>query len=76
LQEREEPSTRGQILTAQQRPAEMEKHTRRRLSLAYVFRLLHRHGWRRLGPRPLHPQVQPAVEERFKKTPLRSSEKK
>jgi hypothetical protein len=39
------------------------------VSLAYVYRLLHRHGWRKLGPRPRHPKAQPAVQERFKKTP-------
>ena len=69
LQRRQQAALRGQILTAPQLRAELEKLTQRRVSLAYVYRLLHRHGWRKLGPRPRHPKAQPAVQERFKKTP-------
>jgi transposase len=69
LQERQEAAGRGQILTAPQLRAGLEKFAGRRVSLAYVYRLLHRHDWRKLGPRPRHPKAQPAVQERFKKTP-------
>ena len=75
LEERQQTASRGQILTAPQLRAGLEKLTGRRVSLAYVYRLLHRHGWRKLGPRPRHPQAQPAVQERFKKNSPRSSKK-
>jgi transposase len=34
-----------------------------------VYRLLARHGWRKLAPRPRHPKADPAVQKAFKKTP-------
>src|SRR5208337_3905875 len=51
LEKRRQAALRGQILTAPQLRAELEKLTPRRVSLAYVYRLLHRHGWRKLGLR-------------------------
>jgi transposase len=73
LQARQEAAGRGQILTAPQLRAGLEKLTGRQVSLAYVYRLLHRHGWRKLGPRPRHPQAQPTVQEEFKKNSRTSS---
>jgi transposase len=35
-----------------------------------IYRLLARHGWRKLMPRPRHPQADPQGQEHFKK-PLR-----
>jgi len=32
-----------------------------------VYRLLARHGWRKLAPRPRHPKADPAVQKAFKK---------
>jgi len=75
LEKRQQAAGRGQILAAPPLRAELEKLTAHRVSLAYVYRLLHRHGWRKLGPRPRHPQAQPAVQERFKKNSPRSSKK-
>jgi len=75
LQERQQAASHGQILTAPQLRGGLEKLLGRRVSLAYVYRLLHRHGWRKLGPRPRHPQAQPAVQERFKKNSPRPSRK-
>ena len=71
----QEAARQGQILTAPQLRAGLEKLTGRRVSLAYIYRLLHRHGWRKLGPRPRHPQAQSAVQERFQKNFPRSSQK-
>ena len=34
-----------------------------------VYRMLGRHGWRKLAPRPRHPQTDTARQETFKKTP-------
>lgn len=38
-----------------------------------VYRLLYRHGWRKLAPRPHHPQGDEKRSERFKKTSVDSS---
>ena len=32
------------------------------------YRLLNRHGWRKLLPRPRHPQADPQAQDQFKKT--------
>ena len=75
LEKRQQAASQGQILTAPQLRAELEKLTAHRVSLAYVDRWLHRQGWRKLGPRPRHPQAPPAGQERFKKNSPRSSQK-
>jgi hypothetical protein len=33
-----------------------------------VYRMLARHGWRKLAPRPCHPQTDTARQQTFKKT--------
>ena len=33
-----------------------------------IYRLLNRHGWRKLMPRPRHPKADPQAKEQFKKT--------
>ena len=76
LEKRQQAAARGQILTAPQLRSELEKLTAHHVSLAYLYRLLHRHGGRKLGPRPRHPQAQPAVQERFKKNFPKSSKKR
>lgn len=35
-----------------------------------VYRLLDRHGWRKLVPRPRHPKANVAAQSAFKKTPV------
>ena len=35
-----------------------------------AYRLLHRHGWRKVAPRPYHPKQKVDAEETFKKTGL------
>jgi transposase len=41
-----------------------------------VYRVLARHGWRKLVPRRRHPKAQGELQEEFKKTSRRSSKKK
>jgi transposase len=41
-----------------------------------VYRMLKRHGWRKIAPRPRHPKSDPAQQEAFKKNSRRSSKKK
>ncbi len=66
----------GEVLTAKQLHGQLEKITGRRLSLGYVYRLLRRHGWRKLGPRPRHPKAQPGAQEEFKKNSQKSLKKR
>lgn len=44
-----------------------ERHLAQRVCKSTVYRLLHRHGWRKLQPRPAHPKGDPQVVEGFKK---------
>ena len=39
-----------------------------RTSDSTVYNLLHRHGWRKLMPRPFHPKRDLAAQNAFKKT--------
>lgn len=41
-----------------------------------IYRLLARHGWRKLAPRPRHPKANSEAQEEFKKNSPRSSQKK
>lgn len=41
-----------------------------------IYRLLARHGWRKLAPRPRHPKAKSGAQEEFKKNSRRSSPKK
>jgi transposase len=68
-------AAQGELLTAQQLRGHLEKRLGRRVSLGYVYRLLHRCGWRKLGPRPRHPQAQPRAQQRFKKNFPKSSKR-
>ncbi len=38
-----------------------------------VYRLLERHGWRKVVPRPRHPKARPAAQAAFKKTAANSA---
>jgi len=41
-----------------------------------IYRLLARHSWRKLAPRPRHPKASSEAQEEFKKNCQRSSKKK
>lgn len=62
-----EGSARGEILTAKQILPELEKLLGRQISLSYVYKLLHRHNWRKLGPRPHHVKSDKKIQDDFKK---------
>jgi len=63
----------GDVTTAKQLHAELSRRIGRDVSLAYVYKLLHRHGWRKLGPRPRHVKADHAAQAAFKKTSRRPS---
>jgi transposase len=45
-----------------------EKQVGRKVPKSTIYRLLARHGWRKLAPRPFHPDMDPARQVGFKKT--------
>jgi len=66
-----ERARQGEILTAKQLWAEIQEAAGREVSLGYVYRLLRRHNWRKVGPRPRHVKADPAAQEAFKKNSQR-----
>jgi transposase len=76
LGKRLQAAARGEVLTAKLLHGQLQKITGREVSLGYVYRLLRRHGWRKLGPRPRHPKAQPRTQEEFKKNSRNSSKQR
>ncbi len=67
LQSFAERAQRGEVMTAKQLVPEVRKAVSKEVSLGYVYKLLGRHGWRKLGPRPRHVKAAPEAQEAFKK---------
>lgn len=61
-------SAAGQISTAQQFKPVIERVIGRQVHKTTVYRLLKRHQWRKVVPRPRHPQASAAEQTAFKKT--------
>ncbi len=57
----------GDLLTAKQLHPELCKALGQDVSMDYVYKLLHRHEWRKLAPRPHHAKQDPAAAAAFKK---------
>lgn len=60
-------AARGEIATRTEIHTALETHLGHTVHPSTVYRLLARHSWRKLVPRPTHPQADPAVQEAFKK---------
>jgi transposase len=60
----------GKVITAPQIHRRVRTAVGKPVTLAYVYRLLHRHGWRKIGPRPRHVKADPHAQEEFKKNSL------
>ena len=58
----------GGIVEVSQIHRAYEQRVGRSVPNSTVYRLLHRHGWRKLAPRGKHPKGNEALIERFKKT--------
>jgi transposase len=58
----------GQIATVGQIWRAFEQRVRHNVDDSTIYRLLHRHGWRKVMPRPRHPKSDLETQEQFKKT--------
>jgi hypothetical protein len=58
----------GGILEISQVHRAYEEKLGKKVPKSTVYRLLHRHGWRKLAPRSKHPKGDIEVTKRFKKT--------
>jgi transposase len=58
----------GDIATARQIKQAFETQVGHEVDESTIYRLLNRHRWRKLVPRPVHPQANKEEQEQFKKT--------
>ena len=58
----------GEIVTAKLIKEAFEQHLGHQVDESTIYRLLQRHGWRKMMPRPIHPEADPKAQEAFKKT--------
>ncbi|MQA76289.1 MAG: helix-turn-helix domain-containing protein, partial [Solirubrobacterales bacterium] len=58
----------GELITANAVIAAVAKRAGRRVDPTTVYRMLRRHGWRKVTPRPRHPDADPDRQEAFKET--------
>ena len=58
---------KGEIITAKKIYKNICEQLGKEVSLDYVYRLMHRHGWRKIGPRSRHPKTNPEDQTLFKK---------
>lgn len=57
----------GQIATASEIKKAFEKRISRKVHKTTIYRLLDRHGWRKISPRPYHVDADKDEQEAFKK---------
>ena len=55
----------GDVLTAKHMLDHVRTRLGRDVSLAYVYRLLRRHGWRKIAPRHHHVRFDPIAQEAY-----------
>jgi transposase len=58
----------GGVAEASRIRVALEQQVGHPVTKSTVYRLLARHGWRKLVPRPTHPDTSPAAQEAFKKS--------
>lgn len=62
-------SKRGEVLVVSEVKEAYEEAVGQIVHLSTVYRVLARHGWRKIVPRPRHPRSDPDAINAFKKTP-------
>jgi len=63
----------GGMLTVKEIQQAYEERTGMQVAPSTVYRLLDRHGWRKVLPRPRHPKADVAAQSAFKKTAPRGT---
>ncbi len=58
----------GELVTAGEIKRAFEARVGHEVEESTIYRLLHRHGWRKLMPRPRHPKASAEEQATFKKT--------
>jgi len=58
---------KGEIINVKKIHKDICDQLKKEVSLDYVYRLLHRHEWRKIGPRPQHPKTNIENQALFKK---------
>jgi transposase len=58
----------GEIATAEEIHRAFEAEIKHEVHITSIYRLLDRHGWRKLVPRPRHPKANAEEQAAFKKT--------
>jgi transposase len=62
-----EKAESGGMVTIQEIKKAYEQHTGKQVAESTVYRLLHRHGWRKITPRTKHPKSDPEAQDEIKK---------
>jgi transposase len=70
-----ERAAQGEIVTAKVIKQAFEQRLGYEVDESTIYRLLQRHQWRKVVPRPLHPEADPEAQEAFKKTSVHWSKK-
>ena len=60
-------AAQGEITTAEEIQRAFEAEVKHAVHITSIYRLLDRHGWRKLVPRPRHPKAKPEAQAAFKK---------
>ena len=60
---------RGEIATVEQIQQAFEAEVQHEVHVNSIYRLLHRHGWRKLAPRARHPKAKQEEQDAFQKKP-------
>lgn len=78
LKDIEQSGNDGQIIEISSIKNKLEEKLNKKIAKSSVYELLHRHGWRKIAPRPYHPNRDMEKQEDFKKTslPLSNQQKK
>ena len=63
---------RGEVLVVSPIQAALAQELGRSVKPSVVYRLLERHGWRKVAPDTRHPKSDPVVQENWKKNSRRS----
>ena len=68
-----ERADKGGMLTVAEIARAYQKRTGKAVAPSTIYRLLARHGWRKVVPRPRHPKADVAAQAAFKKTAPRGT---